>query len=59
MAVLRNLAGDRVGATAIEYGLIAGLIAMAIVVAMTLVSADLGALFTDIAGDLSAATPSS
>ncbi|MFI4986195.1 MAG: Flp family type IVb pilin [Alphaproteobacteria bacterium] len=38
------------GVTAIEYGLIAGLIAVAIVAAVTLVGTDLGATFNTIAG---------
>ena len=57
MMFLRSLADDRDGATAIEYGLLAGLIAVAIVLAVTLVGTDLSALFTGIAGDLAAATP--
>jgi pilus assembly protein Flp/PilA len=56
MMFLRSLADDRDGATAIEYGLIAGLIAIAIITAVTLVGTDLGALFTTIAGDLATAT---
>ena len=57
MMFLRSLADDHDGATAIEYGLIAGLIALAIVAAVTLVGTDLSTLFTDIAGELAAATP--
>jgi pilus assembly protein Flp/PilA len=38
------------GVTAIEYGLIAALIAVAIIVAITLVGTNLGLLFTSIAG---------
>jgi pilus assembly protein Flp/PilA len=38
------------GVTAIEYGLIAALIAIAIVTAVTLVGTNLAALFTTIAG---------
>ena len=52
-----SLADDRNGATAIEYGLIAGLIACAIIAAITLVGTDLSGLFTGIAGDVAAATP--
>jgi pilus assembly protein Flp/PilA len=37
---------DRKGVTAIEYGLIAGLIAVAIIVAVTLLGGNLGNLFT-------------
>ena len=59
LTYLKTLANDRDGATAIEYGLIAGLIAVAIIVAVTLVGTDLAALFTGIAGKVSAATPSS
>jgi pilus assembly protein Flp/PilA len=38
------------GVTAIEYGLIAGLIAVAIIAAVTLLGADLTATFNTIAG---------
>jgi len=38
------------GVTAIEYGLIASLIAVAIIVAVTLVGTNLSGLFTYIAG---------
>jgi pilus assembly protein Flp/PilA len=38
------------GVTAIEYGLIAALIAVAIITAVTLVGTNLSALFTSIAG---------
>ena len=41
---------DEEGATAIEYGLIAGLIAVAIVTALTLMGTKLTGLFTYIAG---------
>ena len=58
MTFLRSLADDRAGATAIEYGLIAGLIAVAIIVAVTLVGTDLSGLFTGIGGQVAAATPS-
>jgi pilus assembly protein Flp/PilA len=58
MMFLRSLADDRDGATAIEYGLIAGLIAVAIIAAVTLVGTDVGALFTSIGGQVAAATPS-
>lgn len=40
------------GVTAIEYGLIAALIALAIIVAVTLVGTNLSALFGKIAGKL-------
>jgi pilus assembly protein Flp/PilA len=56
MTFLRTLADNSDGATAIEYGLIAGLIAVAIITAVTLVGTDLSALFNTIAGDLATAT---
>jgi pilus assembly protein Flp/PilA len=40
------------GVTAIEYGLIASLIAVAIIIAVTLVGTNLAAIFTYIAGKL-------
>jgi pilus assembly protein Flp/PilA len=39
---------DESGATAIEYGLIAGLIAVVIIAAVTLVGTDVEAVFTSI-----------
>jgi pilus assembly protein Flp/PilA len=41
------------GATAIEYGLIAGLIAVAIITAVGLVGTDVNAIFNKIATELS------
>ena len=41
---------DEKGATAIEYGLIAGLIAVVIIAAVTLLGTDLQALFNTMAG---------
>lgn len=46
------------GATAIEYGLIAALISVAIITAATTLGTDLSGLFTGISGKLTAATPS-
>jgi pilus assembly protein Flp/PilA len=43
---------DEEGVTAIEYGLIAALIAVAIITAVTLVGTNLDDLFTKIAGEL-------
>ena len=40
------------GVTAIEYGLIAGLIAVAIIAAITLLGGNLSSTFNTIAGDL-------
>lgn len=42
---------DEEGATAIEYGLIAGLISMGIIAGATLVGTTLGAFFTTVAGN--------
>ena len=44
---------DENGATAIEYGMIAALIAVAIIAALRLVGSRLAAKFTAIAGNLS------
>ena len=49
--LIRLLKGEE-GVTAIEYGLIAALIAVAIIVSITLVGTQLGVTFNDIAGHL-------
>jgi pilus assembly protein Flp/PilA len=49
------LKSDRRAVTALEYGLIAALVACAIIVGATALGTDLGALFTNIAGVISAA----
>lgn len=46
---------DEEGVTAIEYGLIAALIAVVIIVAVTAVGTQLKTVFTTIAADLSSA----
>lgn len=43
---------DDTGATAVEYGLIVALIALAIITAVTLVGTNLGDMFNQIAGNL-------
>jgi pilus assembly protein Flp/PilA len=48
---------DRKGATAIEYGLIAGLIAVVLVAAVGTLGTDLGGLFSGIGTKLTSATP--
>jgi pilus assembly protein Flp/PilA len=48
---------DESGATAIEYGLIAALIAVAIITAARLLGAELAATFTYITTQLAGATP--
>ena len=52
VTTLAELLKNEDGATAIEYGLIAALIAVAAVVAMTAVGTNLTALFNSIAGSL-------
>jgi len=52
---LRNVARDEEGVTAIEYGLIAALIAVVIVGAVTNVGTQLAALFGSVASALLAA----
>ena len=46
-----DLREDR-GATAVEYGLIVALIALAVIVAVTALGTNLSGLFTEIAGQL-------
>jgi pilus assembly protein Flp/PilA len=52
LRIVRRLLGDDKGVTAIEYGLIAALIAVAAVGAMTTVGTRLSTTFTTIAGKL-------
>jgi pilus assembly protein Flp/PilA len=51
-SVLTNLLSDESGATAIEYGLIAALIAVAAIVAMQAVGTSLTSTFNTVASDL-------
>ena len=51
-STLTNLVCDDSGATAIEYGLIAALIAVAAIAAMQLVGSSLTGIFTTVASDL-------
>jgi pilus assembly protein Flp/PilA len=57
MNALKKFWQQEDGVTAIEYGLIAALIAVVIIGGVTLVGTDLNLLFTGVAGKLSAATP--
>jgi len=52
MTMLQMLRADRRGVTAIEYGLIAALIAVAAVVVMGTVGTNLSSTFNTVAGDL-------
>jgi pilus assembly protein Flp/PilA len=53
--LLKRFVNDESGATAIEYGLIAALIAMAIIAGAGLIGEELDAKFTSIAGTLQGA----
>ena len=50
--LLRRFIRDETGATAIEYGMIAALVAVAIIVSLRLVGSKLAAKFTAISGNL-------
>jgi len=52
MSIFKKLFDDESGATAIEYGLIAALIAVAIITGATTVGGNLGTTFTTIGGKL-------
>ncbi len=52
ITLVMNVIGDRRGATAIEYGLIAALIAVAAVTVMGQVGTNLSSTFNTIAGSL-------
>ena len=56
MNIVARFAKDESGATAIEYGLIAALIAVGIITAATLLGNSLSGLFNRIAGRLNSAT---
>jgi len=50
-----NFLRDESGATAIEYGLIAGLVAVAIIAALTALGTELDGLFSGVAGEVESA----
>jgi pilus assembly protein Flp/PilA len=54
MQIIRTFLYDEEGVTAIEYALIAALIAVAIIAAVTLVGTDIAAIFTNISTKLKA-----
>ncbi len=54
--VMSNLLRDESGATAIEYGLIAALISVVIIAAVTTVGSNLSGTFNSIASSLSSAS---
>lgn len=53
--MIKQLIQDETGATAIEYGLIAGLVSVAIIVALTALGGSLDALFSQISGSVDSA----
>ena len=55
--LISKLFGDRSGATAIEYGLIAALVAVAIVAGLTTVGTSLNAAFTSVSTTVKTAAP--
>ncbi len=52
MQFIRNLLKDKKGATAIEYGLIAALIAVAAITAMTQLGTQLSTTFTEVSDSM-------
>lgn len=52
MKILKKFASDKKGATAIEYGLIAALIAIAMITAVTTVGGNLSKKFNSIGSEL-------
>ena len=55
MKFFKNLMRDEAGATAIEYGLIAALIAVAAISAMSTLGSNLSSTFGTVSGELSGA----
>lgn len=53
---IKSLLQDESGATAIEYGLIAGLVSIAIIAALTLLGGNLSTLFNTVATTVSTAS---
>ena len=52
MQIIKQFLNDESGATAIEYGLIAALIAVVIITGVTAVGTQLSTTFTNISGNL-------
>jgi len=57
MNLLSRFAKDESGATAIEYGLIAGFVSIFIITALTLIGPELDRIFMAVATALQGATP--
>jgi pilus assembly protein Flp/PilA len=58
MNLINRLVEDESGATAIEYGLIAGLVAVAIIAALSALGGSLTSLFTSVSNELDGAVGS-
>ena len=56
LETLKNLINDESGATAIEYGLIAALVSVAAITALTAMGGSLTTMFTAVSTALTAAT---
>lgn len=56
MTFFKNLVRDEQGATAIEYGLIAALIAVAAITAMTALGSNLSGTFTNVSNKMQPGT---
>jgi len=56
MNLIERFIREEDGATAIEYGLIAGLVAVAIITALSLLGGSLENLFSDVANQVDEAT---
>ncbi|MEW6167483.1 MAG: Flp family type IVb pilin [Pseudomonadota bacterium] len=54
---LKTFFRDEEGASAVEYGLIVGLIAVALIAVLAAVGTDLGSLFTTVSTELQGAAP--
>lgn len=52
MSLMKKFIQDESGATAVEYGLIAGLIAVAIIAALTALGGDISNLFNEISAKI-------
>ncbi|GGB69219.1 Flp family type IVb pilin [Blastomonas aquatica] len=57
MKTIRNILGNKKGATAIEYGLIAALIAVAAITAMSSLGTNLGSTFNAVSTKLTTQAP--
>ena len=56
MNMIKRFINDESGATAIEYGLIAGLVAVAVIAALTALGGSLNNLFSDISDTVAASS---